>query len=39
VTEARAGAAHVQLLVNAHDKLLLEGTYADVLQARLSPTI
>ena len=39
VNEARAGAAHVQILVNAHDKLLLEGTYSDVLQARLSPTI
>ena len=39
VPEARAGAAHVQVLVNARDKLLLEGAYTDVLQARLSPTI
>jgi hypothetical protein len=39
VNEARAGAAHVEVLVNARDKLLLEGTYTDILQARLSPTI
>jgi hypothetical protein len=39
VDEARAGKAHVQVLVNAHDKLLIEGTYTDTLMARLSPTL
>jgi len=39
VDEARAGAASVQVLVNPRDKLLLEGSYSDTLQARLSPNL
>jgi hypothetical protein len=39
VDEARAGPASVEVLVNPHDKLLLEGTYSDILQARLSPNL
>jgi hypothetical protein len=39
VTEARAGAAHVRVSVAAADRLLLEGTYRDRLQARLSPVL
>jgi hypothetical protein len=39
VNEARAGAAHVRVSVAARDKLLLEGTYSDRLQARLSPVL
>jgi opacity protein-like surface antigen len=39
VNEARAGAARVRVAVAARDKLLLEGTYSDRLQARLSPVL
>ncbi|RIX27030.1 hypothetical protein [Sphingomonas edaphi] len=39
VNEARAGAAHVRVSVAAADQLLLEGTYSDRLQARLSPVL
>jgi len=39
VPEARAGGASVQVLVNAHDKLLLEGDYVDILWAQLTPTV